>query len=353
MQLIDNSLKVFVGSTYTDLKAYREAVRDALHRLEVIVRGMEYFGSLDGKPVEECLASVKSCSIYIGIFGMRYGSIPKGYQQSMTELEYEEAQYLKLPSLVYILDEENQPVLTKHIDVGEKAEKLIKLKTKLQSTHIVSHFTTEDDLSARVSRDLSNLINKKFSERLAIKEEEIDKFKVQYIKNREAANLHEAFANAQKRIRIIQTNLSTVVSEYLTSIESAIINAKNKGVDLEVSLLTLDPESYFASMRAKQLRKNVQQFRNDMHTALQSICKKLGCYSNVDIRIYDDFPIQICFMIDDDIYHCIVSKERQSRDNCLFKFSSQHPVLFESFVSHFTSVWGDAKPANSYITTSP
>ena len=39
---------VFVGSTFEDLKDYRTAVREALHRLETIVKGMEYFGSKPG-----------------------------------------------------------------------------------------------------------------------------------------------------------------------------------------------------------------------------------------------------------------------------------------------------------------
>ena len=39
---------VFVGSTFVDLKSYRDVVRKALHRLETIVKGMEYFGSKPG-----------------------------------------------------------------------------------------------------------------------------------------------------------------------------------------------------------------------------------------------------------------------------------------------------------------
>ena len=66
---------VFVGSTYEDLKDYRKAVMDALHRLETIVRGMEYFGSKPGTPKEECLKAVQSCRAYIGIFAMRYGTL--------------------------------------------------------------------------------------------------------------------------------------------------------------------------------------------------------------------------------------------------------------------------------------
>ena len=91
---------IFVGSTYEDLIEYRHAVGDALHRLETIVRGMEYFGSKPGSPKEECLKAVRSCRLYIGIFAMRYGSIDEQSGKSMTHLEFDEAEKLELPSLM-------------------------------------------------------------------------------------------------------------------------------------------------------------------------------------------------------------------------------------------------------------
>ena len=49
----------------------------------------------------------------------------------MTRLEYDEAQRLELPSLIYIIDEENQPILPKHVETGPGAEKLRALKEQL------------------------------------------------------------------------------------------------------------------------------------------------------------------------------------------------------------------------------
>ena|SRR2546427_4637978 len=98
-----NSFSVFVGSTFTDLEKHRRAVREAIHRLEGVVRGMEYFGSLPGTPKEECLRIVRSCRLYVGIFAMRYGTIDLDTGKSLTHLEYEEAQRLSLPSLIYLL----------------------------------------------------------------------------------------------------------------------------------------------------------------------------------------------------------------------------------------------------------
>src|SRR5206468_13104652 len=107
---------VFVGSTFVDLQVYREAVRQAIQRLEAVVRGMEYFGSLPDTPKDECLRIVRTCRAYVGIFAMRYGSVDAATGKSLTHLEYEEAQRIALPSLVYLLDEERQPVLPSHIE---------------------------------------------------------------------------------------------------------------------------------------------------------------------------------------------------------------------------------------------
>ena len=151
---------VFVGSTFSDLKPYRRVVRDALTQLETMVRGMEQFGSKPGSPIDECLRIVQSCQVYVGLFGMRYGSIPDGHSKSMTHLEYDEAQVSKLPSLIYILDEENQPVLPKNVEFGAGAEKLRELKAALKKCHTVSFFTTPEDLRARILHDVPDLLKR-------------------------------------------------------------------------------------------------------------------------------------------------------------------------------------------------
>jgi hypothetical protein len=152
-----NGFPVFLGSTFIDLQTYRNAVRQALHRLEAVVRGMEYFGSLPETPKEECLRTVRSCKAYVGIFAMRYGSVDAATGKSLTQLEYEEAQRVGLPSLIYLLDEDRQPVLPKHVEFGEGSEKLRLFKAKLREQHVVSTFTTPDDLAAKVTRDLPEL----------------------------------------------------------------------------------------------------------------------------------------------------------------------------------------------------
>lgn len=151
---------VFVGSTFVDLEPYRASVREALHRLEAVVRGMEYFGSLPETPKEECLRIVRGCRAYVGIFAMRYGSLDPATGQSLTHLEYDEAQRIGLPSLIYLLDEDRQPVLPRFVEAGEGAGKLRALKQTLRERHVVSLFTTPDDLGAKLTRDLPQVASR-------------------------------------------------------------------------------------------------------------------------------------------------------------------------------------------------
>jgi nucleoside 2-deoxyribosyltransferase len=169
-------------------------------------------------------------------------------------------------------------------------------------------------------------------------------FEISCFTNREFVNLQKKFENAKKHIRIVQTNLDTVAKDYAESIE----NAMKMVPSLEVRFLTLDPESYFAAVRASQLGADISEFRFELHKSLYDLQDRFKKYKNFEIRIYDDFPTQICFTIDDFIYNCVVSKYQPSRNNCVFELPAQYPALNTSFNLHFTSVWRDAKTTKRY-----
>ena len=153
------NVPVFVSSTFTDMQVYRRKIQDTLTQLEAIVRGMEQFGSKPGSPIDECLNVVQSCRLYVGVFGMRYGTVPDGHNKSMTHIEYDEAQRLGLPSLIYILNE-NHPIPAKDVETGPGAEKLEALKELLKKRHTVSFFTTPEDLQARIMHDVPAQLSK-------------------------------------------------------------------------------------------------------------------------------------------------------------------------------------------------
>ena len=67
--------RIYVSSTFSDLKEYREQVRTALRSMDHEDIAMEYYSATDERPIDKCLSDVESCELYIGVFAWRYGFI--------------------------------------------------------------------------------------------------------------------------------------------------------------------------------------------------------------------------------------------------------------------------------------
>lgn len=154
---LKQGVPIFVSSTYEDLIPYREEAQRVIVRMEQIVKGMEYFGSNPKKPLDVCLENVRNSKIFIGIIGARYGSIEEKSMKSFTQLEYEEAIKNEIPTLIYIINE-NQPIPWKLVDTGEKADLLAEFKNMLSKRHHVSYFTTAENLGKQLEIDLLNAL---------------------------------------------------------------------------------------------------------------------------------------------------------------------------------------------------
>ena len=158
-QEMGKTIRVFVSSTWRDLRGEREAVEAALHRMKsTTFSGMEYFGSRPETPKEVCLTEVARSHVYVGIFAHRYGSLDKETGLSMTELEYREAQECDIPCLIYLMDKSVHVLLDNFERDREKAARLEALKRELLDRHTVSFFQNPDNLATRVLADLHNLL---------------------------------------------------------------------------------------------------------------------------------------------------------------------------------------------------
>jgi prenyltransferase beta subunit len=118
---------------------------------------MEVFGATDAPPVAHSVERVQEADVYLGIFGMRDGTIDPDSGQSITEREYREAKLRNLPCLVYLMDEDT-PVVSRHVDKGEDAQKLAALKRELcnaSTGHVVGFFRSPDHLAAQVAVDVA------------------------------------------------------------------------------------------------------------------------------------------------------------------------------------------------------
>lgn len=147
--------KVFLSSTFDDLISYRQAAMETIRRFGWLSIAMEDFLSRDERPKDLCLELVKKCDVYLGIFAHRYGHIPRGDTESITEQEYLCARGAGIECLIFII-KEDFPWHKKWIDRGKKEKALLSLKEELKSNHTISFFTNEDNISKLISASLAN-----------------------------------------------------------------------------------------------------------------------------------------------------------------------------------------------------
>ena len=150
-----NPISIFVSSTYKDLAKYRAEVEKQLIGLEQAVKGMEYFGSSSSTPLDVCRKKLQECQLMILLLGVSYGSIEKNTGKSYTELEYEYAEKLNIPILVYVADlsSPNIEIALNAVDYENK-NKLDSFIEKVKNIHLLSYFTSVDDLGKRIAHDV-------------------------------------------------------------------------------------------------------------------------------------------------------------------------------------------------------
>jgi hypothetical protein len=158
--LPDRRNRVFLSSTSLDLREHRRAVIDQIVRLDLRFRGMEHFGADAERqyPAARCREAVRQSDVYVGIFGMRYGSCDPDTGLSMTETELREAERKDdMPLLLYVLSR------TARVEVGhleadaEGRQKLDALLEGLRNRYVVSQFDSVEALAMQVYQDLARL----------------------------------------------------------------------------------------------------------------------------------------------------------------------------------------------------
>jgi len=149
---------IYLSSTYSDLKVYREEVYKALRQSRQEVIAMEDYVASDLRPIDLCLRDVEKAEIYVGLFAFRYGYVPphehnNPHGRSITEMEFRHARANNKPCLIFVLDEERQ----KHwpaefIDAltGEdKGKRIDALRADLCTQYTVSFFSTPEKVATQ------------------------------------------------------------------------------------------------------------------------------------------------------------------------------------------------------------
>lgn len=149
--------KIYISSTYIDLKEYREAVYHTLRQLGHDAIAMEDYVATDQRPLSKCLADVAGCDLYIGIFAWRYGYIPEQdnpEHKSITEREFDEATEQHIPRLIFLLEDGTAwppNWMDAQTSDGDMGRKIVSFRKKLKTDKTVSFFSNPDQLAQLAS----------------------------------------------------------------------------------------------------------------------------------------------------------------------------------------------------------
>ncbi|HYH85811.1 MAG TPA: DUF4062 domain-containing protein [Pyrinomonadaceae bacterium] len=149
--------KVYISSTFLDLKEERLAAAEALRALQHQPIAMEDYVAEDSKPLDKCLEDVRDCDLFVGIYAWRYGFVPAKQEKSITHLEYEEASKIELPRFIFLLDE---GIEWPHYKKDPKPDSIRDLRQTLMNRHTISSFRNCDHLNSRVTASLAKWGNK-------------------------------------------------------------------------------------------------------------------------------------------------------------------------------------------------
>jgi hypothetical protein len=150
--------QVFVSSTYLDLKEERQAVFDALRRLDCIPAGMEFFPASDSDPLSFIKQVIDECDYYIVIMAGKYGTVFREDGISYTEREYDYARGKNIPTLAFLHESPESIGHDRRESDDDRLTKLNAFRKRLQSFQ-PGYWKTAAKLKEEVLVGIPNLIN--------------------------------------------------------------------------------------------------------------------------------------------------------------------------------------------------
>ncbi|MCH8959776.1 MAG: DUF4062 domain-containing protein, partial [Bacteroidetes bacterium] len=154
---------VMVSSTFRDLELHRAELMKALRKEELFAIGMEdYVVKPDDDVISSSLNMVRKGSAYIGLISHRCGQVPESAERnphaySITRLEFEEAQELDRPTLVFVMGTDH-PVKAEDVEIDpEKREKLEAFRTHAKKGRIYVEFESLESFTKEAIHAVASL----------------------------------------------------------------------------------------------------------------------------------------------------------------------------------------------------
>ncbi|GEM_PF-2099331 len=157
--------RVFVSHT-SELRdfpargSYVAAVERAISACGHVIVEMAGFPAADMPAARLCRDRVRSCDVYVGVLGTRYGSVvPDMPRVSYTELEFDTATEAGLPRLVFVLDTgaAQTGIPLSHLIDSQSGARQDVFRRRVQASLVTQPFADPGTLGQLVERSLREL----------------------------------------------------------------------------------------------------------------------------------------------------------------------------------------------------
>jgi hypothetical protein len=147
--------RVFVSSTFEDLREERSEVQKALLKINCFPVGMEIFPSSEDETWEFIKRQITESDYYIVVIAGRYGSTaPDGI--SWTEMEYNYAREMKIPSIAFVHSDPGKIPMERSETDSDRRQRLIDFTQKAM-LHPVAKFNSAHELAKEVIAGIVSL----------------------------------------------------------------------------------------------------------------------------------------------------------------------------------------------------
>jgi hypothetical protein len=168
-------MRVYVSSTFDDLKVHRAACIRVLRQLGHEVVSMEDYVAESSIPVDKVVSDVKSCDVHVVLVAWRYGYVPDASrvtvivpgaingETSITDYEYLAAVEAKIKRLAFLVHE--RAPWPPHLMDGFAGtgntrgdlNRVLAFREKLQKDQMVAFFEEPADLEARLTAAIASV----------------------------------------------------------------------------------------------------------------------------------------------------------------------------------------------------
>lgn len=305
------SPRVFVSSTYYDLKYIRENLKYFINNL-----GYEAILSEDGdvfyNPSEHthdsCLGEIPSCQLFVLIIGGRYGGKYKKEENSITNKEYKEALKCKIPIFalieasvysehnVYNSNKDNQKINYPSVDNIKIFDFIDEVRREVINNAIVT-FNNYDDIESYLKKQWAGLMYS---------------FLTSKNNNEKVVDTLSEIKQMNKTIEMISKSiLSTVDKKDVSKIKEKEIKIIIENSSFYETLLRLYKKGYLPEMvTVEDIEKS---------DSLESLLKKIDGYKETspskDIMCFNDRYIHMPFIQDQ--YNILKDKLKKIEEEAL------------------------------------